>query len=302
MKKKSKIKSKRIPSEVKRARAGLIPESDWTEEEKQAEEKTSKAIKSQPKKRILSVTIKRMVDDSPDTSWLGEYSRTPANEFAIDRAHAEDCESIQRFYSDGEWAAWNGVPSDMLERVRTFLESFEASVDHESSPNGCHEDCPACEEEQPYHDAISTIWELENLAGECDCNGGDMERGDYRYFNPSFNYVDKNGKPKDGLTPEEVCKYTRQDYERMERLNRGDWCFIGIVAHAEIGLHRPGNTYLIEIVHSGGLWGIESDSQPDYLESVEQDELADLKNVLIELGFSKRAISKAFKNVERKED
>jgi hypothetical protein len=289
-----------IMDEVKRARAGLIPESDWTEEEKQAEEKTAKAIKKQPKKRILSVTIKRMIDDSPDTSWLGEYSNTPANEFAIDRAHAEDCASVQRFYSDGVWAAWNGEPSAMLERVRTFLESFEASVDHESSPNGCHEDCPACEEGQPYYDAISTIWELENVAGECDCHGGDMARGEYRYFNPSFNYVDKAGKPTDGLTPEEVRKYTRKDYERMERLNRGDWCYIGISAEAEIGLPRFGDSYLIERLQSGGLWGLESDAG-DYLESVEQEQLADLKQVLKDLGFSSRAISQAFKNVERKD-
>src|SRR5260370_9410628 len=43
------------------------------------------------RKRILSVTIRRMVDDSPDTSWLGEYSSKCTSEFSIDRAHAEDC-------------------------------------------------------------------------------------------------------------------------------------------------------------------------------------------------------------------
>ena len=48
-------------------------------------------------KRILSVTVKRMVDDSPDTSWLGEYSDTRKSEFSIDRAHAEDCASSQAF-------------------------------------------------------------------------------------------------------------------------------------------------------------------------------------------------------------
>ena len=63
---------------------------------------------------------------------------------------------------------------------------------------------------------------------ECDCNGGDMSRHEYRYFNASFNYVTKDGKPADGLTPDEVRKYTRQDYESLERLNAGDWCYLGI--------------------------------------------------------------------------
>jgi hypothetical protein len=89
----------------------------------------------------------------------------------------------------------------------------------------------------------------------------------------------------------------------MERLNRGDWCFIGIRAEAEIQLfHKPvhsldpGQTS-IQTLTSGGLWGIESDSDREYLESVEQEELADLKTQLLVLGFSKRAISNAFKSI-----
>ena len=35
-----------------------------------------------PKNRILSITIKHTLDDSPDTSWLGEYSNTAKSEFA----------------------------------------------------------------------------------------------------------------------------------------------------------------------------------------------------------------------------
>jgi hypothetical protein len=44
--------------------------------------------KSKPtSKRIHKVTIKRMVDDSPDTSWLGEYSDKATSEYSIDREH-----------------------------------------------------------------------------------------------------------------------------------------------------------------------------------------------------------------------
>lgn len=43
-------------------------------------------------KRIHKVVIKRMFDDSPDTSNLDEYSGHPTSgQFAIDRSHGEDC-------------------------------------------------------------------------------------------------------------------------------------------------------------------------------------------------------------------
>lgn len=46
-------------------------------------------------KRILEVTIKRMIDEDPDTSWIGEYSQRATSEFSIDRAHSEDCASVR---------------------------------------------------------------------------------------------------------------------------------------------------------------------------------------------------------------
>ncbi len=49
-------------------------------------------MKKQTGKRILSVTLKRMIDDSPDTSMLGEYSsRMESDYYSIDRAHSLDC-------------------------------------------------------------------------------------------------------------------------------------------------------------------------------------------------------------------
>lgn len=42
-------------------------------------------------KRIHKVVVKRMVDGSPDTSWLGEYARSPTSEYSIDRQHALTC-------------------------------------------------------------------------------------------------------------------------------------------------------------------------------------------------------------------
>jgi hypothetical protein len=144
-----------------------------------------------------------MVDDSPDMSWLGEYSDTATSEYSIDREHS-------------------------------------------------------------------------------------MARDEYQYFNPSANYK--------GETPENMRKYVLRDYERMESLNRGDWCFMGVRAEAEIVLGGIRQT-----IASGGLWGIESDSNKSYFTEIETEQLAELREQLHIVGFNKRAISVAFKNVEREE-
>ena len=174
-------------------------------------------------KRILSVTIKHIIDENPDTSWLGEYSDTAETEFAIER----------RAYGQGN-------------------------------------------------------------------------QREFRYFNgPVDNYK--------GESPEDIRKYVRQDYSRMESLNRGDWCFIGIRAEAEVQLaatwensvvskvswHSPIAPY--QTITSGGFWGIESDSEDSYIKEEEQNQLSELRAQLKALGFNSRAISCAFQNIERKD-
>jgi hypothetical protein len=42
-------------------------------------------------KRISKVTIKRMTDTDPDTSYLGHYSDRAKTDYAIDRRHSLDC-------------------------------------------------------------------------------------------------------------------------------------------------------------------------------------------------------------------
>ena len=62
----------------------------------------------------MTLTIKRMTDESPDTSWLGEYSNTAETEYAIDRKHAEDCQSLEHNHRSG---------LDQLERAIAYLET-----------------------------------------------------------------------------------------------------------------------------------------------------------------------------------
>lgn len=116
---------------------------------------------------------------------------------------------------------------------------------------------------------------------------GDCGHGEYRWFNPPVeNYT--------GTSEAEIRKYCEQDYQRMERLQRGDWYFLGIVAKAEV--HLAGS-YVVQRITSGGLWGIESDA-PEYHKEIEREELSSLKTQLQALGCGKAAIARAFANAE----
>ena len=202
-------------------------------------------------KRIHKVVIKRMVDESPDTSWLGEYSNRATNEFSIDREHDADC---PRFWANDD------IPDD---------------------------------------------------ARDCDCSGS-RDRGTYQYFNPgsveSFNenasWIPKDAPYKRVYWRSTMLENALKDYARSEAMNAGEFCFIGIRADAEYSVPRLANDgkpsnlgYLAQEMTSGGLWGIESDSSPEYLKEIEQEQLSELKSQLKAIGFSSRAISAAFKNI-----
>jgi uncharacterized protein Smg (DUF494 family) len=236
-------------------------------------------------KRILSVKLVHDADTDADTSYLGEYANNPTSEYSIDRKHSLDCQVNTHA---------NDEAIEKLERVMTWLDSQKPKYD-----------APQTVTIQEYENLIAAqdilIAKQEELA-ECDCGLTWYPENEYRYFNPSSNYVDEKDKPRDNLHPAEIRKYVKQDYERMERLNRGDWWYIGIRAKAEIKLNTDDRGIgVVQTVSSGGLWGIESDSDASYIAEIEQEQISDLKRELTAIGFSKRAISKAFQNVERSE-
>jgi hypothetical protein len=223
-------------------------------------------------KRISRVTIKRLTDNDPDTSYLGHYSNRAETDYAIDRKHSLDCPI-------------NNVPTEGLEALSRVMHYLTALT---------YEACPFSED-GTWHDvsdAQDLLIEKQDELQECDCGErGDIERNEYRYFNGVLeNY--KGGMPAD------IRKYVRQGYERMERLNRGDWCYIGIRAEAEI-LLPSGDAGIVQEITSSGLWGVESDSDSEYLADIETDELSSLREQLQAVGFSKRAISAAVNNVAR---
>lgn len=257
--------------------------------------------KQKQSKRILSVTIRKMVDDSPDTSWLGEYSNSAETEYAIDRKHSLDC------------AINTGKVSEIPDTQIALYECGQCDCYHPWSWDGdCRDDANRFGSPEDYAERMGIdetcviVYSAQDRedADEgklCDCGEhSDMERNEYRYFNgPVENYK--------GESPEDIRKYILQDYKRMESLNRGDWCFIGIRADAEVWLgsqSESASNYIgpTQTITSGGLWGIESDSDDSYIADEEKDQLSELKDQLRALGFSTRAISEAFQNVQHKDE
>jgi len=187
--------------------------------------------------------------------------------------------SIQKIDDpDGDWS-YLGEFSD---------DPKEYAIVHTGEHSGTFEDQLPCEcghDETDHNDAGYCM-------DNCDCEDFDRiaaNSGDWRtlrFFNPEAD--DYKGEPD-----EEIRKYCLQDYERARTLVE-TWNFVGVRAEAEVQLTGDKT----QTIRSGGLWGIESDSG-DYFKEVETEQLAELREQLHAIGFSRRAIVAAFRDIQR---
>ena len=81
-------------------------------------------------------------------------------------------------------------------------------------------------------------------------------------------------------TPQERAKNKAQDAARLRGFNQGDWHYVGVRAKAHVSYQCGNGSRRLETFTSGGLWGIESDSSPEYFEEVEAEQLHDLQQHL----------------------
>jgi hypothetical protein len=118
---------------------------------------------------------------------------------------------------------------------------------------------------------------------------------EFRFFKP---YA---GGEKEGT--EDYKVYGLQDYKRCEEYNNGYWHFIGIRAEAEVGVKLNGSdSWKLDELTSGGLWGIESDSDKDHFKEVAGEELSQLRKILEAYGFSEKQIDAAFQDIEEQDE
>lgn len=92
----------------------------------------------------------------------------------------------------------------------------------------------------------------------------------------------------------EDMEQAEQNYKEMMRIERGEEYFIGIKATAEIATSLdnvfPAGNWLINKIHSGGLYGISSDATEAEKQKEESNQLEELKDVLLALGFTSEEI------------
>jgi hypothetical protein len=84
----------------------------------------------------------------------------------------------------------------------------------------------------------------------------------------------------------EERKYALQDKKRLEAYYNDEWHFVGVQVVAEIRIDG-----LLQTISSGGLWGIESDSGNEYFDEVFEEQKEQLKDVLLQLGFTEKEIA-----------
>lgn len=91
----------------------------------------------------------------------------------------------------------------------------------------------------------------------------------------------------------ETKAQARREYERMLAYNRGDWGMIGIKAKAETAISIGQGNWKLDTITSGGLWGIETDTDEKYYKEIEQEQLSEVKDYLKEYGFTDEDINNA---------
>ena len=223
------------------------------------------------KAKILSVTLKREVDDSPDTSYLGEYKNRPDGNWYADREAGTLC--------DGDDVLADSLHVNYSRDEYRYICGFQ-------------------------HDGNQAQWAHVDDKG---VNNAYLNlrytgnHGEVKHTRNLFKWFGVRGWETAQTRREKIrcidMAYCCLAVLRLERLNQGDWCYLGITALADV----RSESGIIQTIRSGGLWGIESDSGEDYFAEVEEEELDGLRRELGSFGFGKRAIDYAFKRVERKD-
>jgi hypothetical protein len=183
--------------------------------------------------------IEWQYDDSPDLSYLGEYTDNRAA-WTVDRKEGRLL---------GEYIE-NYLPFSDQEQMEKKIEELEDDGFDTYWNDEILED----------ESTLYTLhyWGYEVIAADLRTN---YNTNSYRYFAPANMDVEAESK-------EDKIKYAIRDYERMEDANRGYWQPVGCV----VTMYIDG-----EEVAYASLWGIESDAG-DYLKEVEEDLISECIN------------------------
>jgi len=95
---------------------------------------------------------------------------------------------------------------------------------------------------------------------------------------PDLSYLEQDYKDTEDLNERE--KYKEQDKERLDAYYRGSWNTVGVKASCEVLIPIGNKSFMTQKINSGGLWGIESDSDKEHIEEIKQEQIEELKRHL----------------------
>lgn len=221
------------------------------------------------KNKILSVRIEHKTDESPDYSHLGKLTQTPdCGAWYFHRPTGE--------LRDGETVLASNVWTNYSRHEYEFIDGFQHGGSDSSW--GHVSDADVCK-------AWLRVRYKAN-GNEMGMRGNLFEKYHVRGWTTAQSRADK-------IRCLDIVYCCLECY-RLERLFNGDWNYMGVIAKAE---YVSGNQ-VTQTIRSGGLWGIETDSGGDYIKQVEDEQLSELRKELESVGFSPRAITRAFQNKE----
>ena len=93
---------------------------------------------------------------------------------------------------------------------------------------------------------------------------------------PDLSYLEQEYEEE---TAENRATYKEQDKKRLDAYNNNQWCCIGIRAFGEFLVPFDDHSGIIEHISSGGLWGIESDTDASEIKGTEEEQIAELKKI-----------------------
>jgi hypothetical protein len=212
--------------------------------------------------RIGKVCFVKEVDDSPDLSWLGEFTDKEGDGWVVDRRRGEYVRVLEE-----------------AARVVCFKDAADAEDVNDTTDDPEQVTCSECRASLDLPPVEMEPYERPNRGRES------------RYF-----------RPYAGGEPAGTDHYRTnglQDWKRMEEYERGDWCSLFVQARAEVEVKIADRDFgVIQTVRSGGVGGCESDADASDFEGWKTDELADLREQLLALGLLEEEIARAFENVE----
>lgn len=92
----------------------------------------------------------------------------------------------------------------------------------------------------------------------------------------------------EGCTPEEIADDTKQDKDRLEDYDRGDWYMVGVCC--DVSVKTKTNWAVDPVVARSSVWGVESDSDQSYFLELAEEQIHEAKADLANL---RRALCKS---------